>query len=187
MRRGRDSARALASRVAGKLAATVLTLTALAAVATAGDAVPVADSTSLRFELGAGSDYTNELFYEDAFVDTVALGRRLVGSPQARFAGVALLALAGTRNLGSTTWSLANDLSLGDEIRRDALAGSWRGELGPDWVLFAAPRLEYRRDRSFVAALDGGRAGRLRAGDAYLRGALSRQPGLQQRGHPEPT
>src|SRR2546422_614398 len=36
------------------------------------------DTLRTRFEAGAASDVTNEQFYEDAFVDTIALGRRLV-------------------------------------------------------------------------------------------------------------
>src|SRR5262245_28885185 len=46
------------------------------------------DTMRLRFELGASSDFTNEQFYEDAFIDTVALGRRLVGDPESQVAAV---------------------------------------------------------------------------------------------------
>jgi signal transduction histidine kinase len=47
---------------------------------------PGPDSVRVHIEDGAGVDVTNEQFYEDAFVDTTFLGRKLVGTPEARVA-----------------------------------------------------------------------------------------------------
>lgn len=107
------------------------------------------DTTSLGFEIGLGTDFTNEQFYEDAFVDTIALGRRLVSDPETRSAGLLTAVLAGTRGGRTTTYRLRNDLSLGDKIQRNALSFWWRTEPAPDLRFTATPRLEYRKDRTF--------------------------------------
>jgi hypothetical protein len=106
------------------------------------------DTLGLRFELGASFDYTNEIYYLDALVDTTFLHRQRFLTPQSRFAGVLLANLDGTRGARTTSYSLLNELSFGDRLRRDAAYGTWRTEIAPSWLLVATPRLEYRWDRT---------------------------------------
>src|SRR5262245_56143895 len=56
------------------------------------------DTVRVGLEVGIGSDVTNEQFYEDAFIDTLPLGRRLVSDPEARVSSVLRTALEGTRD-----------------------------------------------------------------------------------------
>jgi hypothetical protein len=143
------------------LAAALVTVLAGAARAQAPD------SLRWRFELGAGTDVSNELFYEDAFVDTTFLERRLVGTPETRWSAIGLVALDGARAAGRTRFTLLNEASVGDLLQRDALSLAWRGEPGPGWTLAFRPRVEYRRDRTFGRDLEqwsgeaGARARRL--------------------------
>jgi len=112
------------------------------------------DSLRLRVELGASTDVSNELFYEEAFEDTTFLGRRLISSPQTRYAGVMATILEGTRAARAQSYVLRNDLALGNRVRQDALGVVWRSVLSPDWRLDATPRIEYRWDRSFDRDLE---------------------------------
>ncbi len=113
----------------------------------------VRDSTAVHLEIGASTDYTAEQFYEDTFVDSISLGRRLVSSPESRVAGVLLASFSGTRSARRTSWAVQNELGIGDRLQRDALGGTWRTSL-PNWRLSLAPRLEYRRDRTFDRDLE---------------------------------
>jgi hypothetical protein len=129
-----------------------------------GAAAP-ADTLGLRFEVGAASDLTNELFYEDAFIDTTFLGRRQVSSPETRVAGVLFATLDGTRRDRAARFSLQNELRLGDKLQRNALQLTWNDDFSPDWRLSLNPRLEYRNDRTFDRDLEewrGSASGRLR-------------------------
>lgn len=65
-----------------------------------------------------------------------------------------MAALHGTRAQGRVGYVLQNDLSLGDRIQSGSLGLRWRQSLGPDWLLNAAPHLEYRRDRTFGRDLE---------------------------------
>ncbi len=112
------------------------------------------DSLRLHFEVGASSDYTNELFYEDSFDSTAFTGRQLVDSPQTRYAGVLFTRLTGTSGRRSTGFEIQNELSLGDLLSRDAFYFTLRSELDPRWTLYATPRIEYRRDRTFGRDLE---------------------------------
>jgi hypothetical protein len=112
------------------------------------------DTSGLRLEVGLGTDFTNEQFYEDAFLDTISLGRRLVSDPETRSAGLLTATFAGTRGAGTTTYRLQNDLSLGDKIQRDGLSLLWRREPVPGLRFTGTPRLEFRKDRTFDRNLD---------------------------------
>ena len=112
------------------------------------------DTFGVRFEVGGSTDLTNEQFYEDAFVDSITFGRRLVSSPESRVAGVLFASIAGTRALNAVHYQIQNELSLGDKLRRDVLGMSWRNEFTPDWRVALAPRLEYRQDRTFGRDLE---------------------------------
>jgi hypothetical protein len=132
----------------------------LALILTALSAAPVRaalgdpDTFAVRFEVGASADLTNEQFYEDAFVDSISFGRRLVSSPESRVAGVMFSSITGTRALHAVHYQIQNELSLGDKLRRDVLGMSWRHEFLPDWRLALSPRLEYRQDRTFGRDLE---------------------------------
>lgn len=151
--RGRSDRDAPAARrgVGAALAAALLTALAGAsppgAGATPGMAGP--DTLSFRIETGAGADYSNELYYEDAFVDTTFLGRRRVDTPEPRYAGMLYTVLGGTYGRRRASWQVQNELSLGDKLRRDALGVVWRDEFAPDWRLVLTPGFEWRHDRSF--------------------------------------
>ena len=147
----------------------VALLALLVGVAHGDLAAPGPDTLGVRFEIGASTDLSNEIFYEDTTTDNRFRGRQLVDSPEARYAGVAMIALQGTRAGRRERYTLVNDLSLGDLIRRDALSMSWRRELSPSWRLDVAPRVELRQDRSFDRDLQEARA----TGVARARHALA--------------
>lgn len=107
-----------------------------------------ADSLSVRWQIGAASDVTNEQYYLDAYVDTTFLGRRLTGTPEFRSAAVASLELGG-RNARSWAYVLRPDLSVGDKVVRGAVAGSIRNERREGWGWRVDPAVEVLRDRSF--------------------------------------
>uniref|UniRef100_A0A832MNU0 Uncharacterized protein n=1 Tax=Eiseniibacteriota bacterium TaxID=2212470 RepID=A0A832MNU0_UNCEI len=137
------------------------------------------DSVVWRIEIGVASEYTNELFFEDAFVDTTFLGRRLVESPEARGAAVFSVAARGSHGAGAGRWDVANELSLGNLVQRNALSGLWRSEATPEWLWSAAPRVEWRRDRSFGRDLAEWRAQlRARVRRGYLASFRTAEAGV---------
>ena len=131
---------------------------ALLAGAPRGAAAEGPDSLRLHVEVGASSDYTNELFYEDTFDSTAFTGRELVDSPETRYAGVLFTRLTGTRGRRATGFEISNELSLGDLLSRDLFLVSLRSAPSTRWTLFALPQVEYRRDRTFGRDLDEWRA-----------------------------
>ena len=112
------------------------------------------DTLVTRLEVGASADYTNEVYYLDALVDTTFLQRQRFQTPEARFAGVLLNAVEGSRGQRRTSYSLTNELSYGDLLRRDALWGSWQTRFAPAWYLFVTPGFEYRWDRTLGRNLE---------------------------------
>lgn len=169
----------------GLLLAVALLVTPAAAKAAPAEGP---DTLGFQFEVGASSDYTNELFYEDTFDSTAFTGRRLVESPQTRYAGVVMARLRGTRARRSTGFELQNDLSVGDLLSRDALALTLRSASLARWTLYASPRAEYRYDRTFGRDLEEWRGSigllarrALRGGDTFAelgaRGDLLRSSG----------
>jgi hypothetical protein len=118
----------------------------------------VADTTGFHVEIGATADFTNELFYEDAFVDTIALGRRLVGTPESRAGAVVLAALSGIRSNGTTIFTLTNEFGIGNKIQNDALGAYWRQGSPRGWQWFLVPTAEYRQDQTFDRNLEEARA-----------------------------
>jgi hypothetical protein len=81
-------------------------------------------------------------------VDTTFLRPQRFSTPQTRFAGVVAVALDGTRSGRETVYSVYEELSLGDRLRRSAAFGSWRKNFGADWQLFLVPGFEYRWDHT---------------------------------------
>jgi hypothetical protein len=126
----------------------------LLAAARRGAAAEGPDTLRLHVEVGASSDYTNELFYEDTFDSTAFTGRELVDSPETRYAGVLFTRLTGTRGRRATGFEIQNQLSLGDLLSRDLLFLSLRSAPSSRWTLFAIPQVEYRRDRTFGRDLE---------------------------------
>lgn len=115
------------------------------------------DTLSIRFDAGARADWTNEQFYEDTFVDTTFLARRLVETPESRVAAVMSATLAGTRRGRRHAFQLVSDASLGDRLSRGALNGFWRHE-ADSWRWSVTPRAEYERDQTFGRDLESVRA-----------------------------
>jgi len=126
------------------------------------------DTSRWRVEAGVGTDVTNEQFYEDAFLaDTTVFGRRLVSTPEARYAGVFDVRLEGTRARRALRYQLHHALSLGDLLQRGLLDLECDYDFAPDWRLRFAPRAELRHDRTFGRDLTEAREGataRLRHG-----------------------
>lgn len=82
-------------------------------------------------------------------MDTTFLGRRLVDTPEPRYAGVFYALVQGTRGGRRAAYQVANELSLGDKIQRETLSLDWRDEPALDWRLTIHPAFEWRHDRSF--------------------------------------
>lgn len=99
--------------------------------------------------MGLGTDVSNEIFVEDAYVDTTFLERRLVGSPEARWAATDVLTFEGVSRPGGLRYRIQQDASVGDLMQRGALGGYIEipAGLSDSWRI--APRLEYRHDRTF--------------------------------------
>lgn len=108
-----------------------------------------ADSARWHFEVGSIADYTNEVFYEDAFIDTTFLGRNRVQDPEGRIAGVLFAALDGTRGAGQTRYQLQNEWSIGNLLQRGTLGLNWRSEVSPEWRVTGTPSVEFRRDQTY--------------------------------------
>lgn len=124
------------------------------------------DRRTLRLELGASADITNERFYENESDSTFrVLSRKTITAPETRYAGVLFAGLEGTRGRRATRYELDNHLSLGDKVQRGASYLYWRSEPSPRWMFVIAPRLEARHDRTFGRDLSewrGGATSRLR-------------------------
>jgi hypothetical protein len=145
--RGPDRGRNRRAATAGTVFAVALLLAIRAAPAAGADAG--GDSLGVHLELGVASDLTNEIFYEDEFVDTTFVGRRLVGDPEHRLAAVFLVALDGTRGAGTTRYAFRNEVVWGDLVQGDRLGLVWRTEPTPDWRLTVSPSTEFRHDGTF--------------------------------------
>src|SRR5215470_15949858 len=61
-------------------------------------ALDLVDTLAVHLETGASTDLTNELYYEDAFVDTTFLGRRLVSTPESNTGALLHAPVVGTRS-----------------------------------------------------------------------------------------
>jgi hypothetical protein len=115
--------------------------------AVAGEPGP--DTLGFRLETGATADVTSEIYYEDTFTDSTFLGRRRVDTPEARYAGVIVATVNGTRGDRRAVYQMQNELSLGDKVQRNGFSLNWRDEMAPDWRLAVTPALEWRHDRTF--------------------------------------
>jgi hypothetical protein len=110
---------------------------------------PAPDSLGVHWEVGASTELSNEIFYEELFTDTTFLGRRLHGTPQSRVAGVAALELAGLRDHGTLSYAVRPEVTLGNQLTRVATAASARLRPDEHWRLSLEPRAEYSRDLGF--------------------------------------
>jgi len=126
------------------------------------------DTLRMRFEVGGSSDFANEIYYLDSLASPTLAVRQRFEIPEARHAGVVLASLEGTRAARGTHYSLTQEVSLGDLLKRASLAGRWRQAIGSDWRLFAAPRAQYRRDRTLGRDFEEYQA----SGSARLRRGL---------------
>jgi hypothetical protein len=111
----------------------------------------------VELEVGVRMDATNESYYEDAFIDTTFLGRRLVGTPETRTAGVMSANWAGTRDARAHQYRLQTEASLGNLLEREFAGFSYRA-VGTDWTWIVDPNLEHRHDQTFGRSLDELRA-----------------------------
>jgi hypothetical protein len=125
------------------------------------------DTIGLNLRVGTRADVTNESYYEDAFVDTTFLGRRFVGTPEERYAGMFEMVVAGTRDRRETRYRLQAEASAGDQLQRGYASLYWRSALGTRWTASVDPNVEFRNDRTFdrnLRELKGRVGGRLRRG-----------------------
>ena len=118
----------------------------------------VADTSRVLLELGARADVTNESYYEDAFIDTTFLGRKLVNTPEQRYAGVLVSTWNGTRGFRASRYMLLTELEAGDLLQRGYASLQWKSKVGEDWAVHLDPTFEYRHDRTFDRDLDELRA-----------------------------
>jgi hypothetical protein len=116
------------------------------------------DTAIVRFEVGAGSGVTNEQFYEDAFIDTIALGRRLVSSPETYVTSILHVAAVGSRDSRATGYRLDGEAAIGNRVQRGELSLGWDRAASREWRWSLAPDAEYRRDQSFGRDLEEARA-----------------------------
>ena len=138
------------------------------------------DSTRLRLEVGASTDYTNEVYYLDSLATPTLVQRQRFDTPQALTAGVLLVAWDGTRAARGTGYSFTQEVAIGDRLQRGTFVGRWRQALAPDWKWLLLPRAEYRRDRTLGRDFEEYQAGlttRLR--HDLLDGATTVEAGLQ--------
>ena len=125
----------------------------------------VPDSVRVRVEIGASTDATNEQFFEETYVDTVLLGRRLVSTPETRNAGILLTRVFGARRNGTLAYDVQNFVSLGSRLSQEMLTATWAHDVTQEWRYVLLPRFEYRHDRTFDRDLEewrGALSGRLR-------------------------
>jgi hypothetical protein len=133
------------------------------------------DSSVVRFELGASTDLSNEIFYTDD-VDTTFLRPRLVGSPEGQVSGVSRILWRGSRGAGAWGYRLQNDASVGGLIQSEVLEWNMRNARTEPRRLELTSRLGYRHDQSFDRDLiewraDGSGRGSVAFGDG-MRGEL---------------
>lgn len=107
------------------------------------------DSARFRLEVGARADVTNEVYYQDAFLDTTFLGRQRMSTPEGRMASVLAGVLTGTRQARAAQYELRGEMTYGDQLQRGFLGGRWKSPAGTNWTLVLLPSAEYRRDRTF--------------------------------------
>ncbi len=108
------------------------------------------DSVRLRWEVGAATDVTNELFMQDAYLDTTFLGRRLAGSPEVRSGMVA--SASWKQAFGGGDWSVrvSPDFVLGDKLRKGTISTELRRTALDGWNWSLAPEVELLSDESFA-------------------------------------
>lgn len=138
------------------------------------------DSTRLRLEIGASTDYTNEIYYLDSLATPTLVQRQRFDTPQTLTAGVLLAAWDGTRAARGTGYSFTQEVAIGERLQRATFLGRWRQAVAPDWRWLLLPRAEYRRDRSLGRDFEEYQAGlttRLR--HELLDGATAIEGGLQ--------
>lgn len=146
------------------------------------------DTLSLRVEAGLSTDVTNEVYYEDAFIDDTFLGTRRVSTPETRIAAVVLSTLNGTRNAQASRFQVQNELRIGDKLQRGTLSALLHEAPGRDWQVALHPHVEFRRDQTFDRDLEewrGSASGRIRRtlsegstfADLRLRGEFLRTQG----------
>jgi hypothetical protein len=126
------------------------------------------DTTIVRLEAGARSDWTNELFYEESFTDTTFLPPQRVTTPESRYAAVMTTYFEGLRD-GRTRYRVQSELNLGNRLQRIVAGGSALAMRGA-WDLAFAPWAEFERDQTFGRDLRRGLANaqlRLRRGGAW--------------------
>jgi len=111
-------------------------------------AAQVADTSYIRFELGAASDVTNEQFYEATFDDTTLTGRRLASSPEVRAAAVGAVEGVGRLGRGPRLW-FREEGTFGDKLMRSYTRFDLSGTPRSGLRLSLSPQLDLRHDRSF--------------------------------------
>ncbi len=119
------------------------------------------DSVSVRVEIGASTEVSNEQFYESSIDDTTFLGRQLHSSPESRTTAVAMAELVRGAADGRWLARLAPDLVLGDGVKRigTAAAVQFRPEGRTRYSL--EPRFDYRDETTFGQVRRDWRAGLL--------------------------
>lgn len=107
-----------------------------------------ADTSFVRWEVGAASDVTNEQFHEATYDDTLLTGRKLSSSPEVRTAAVAAIEAAGHVAASARLW-FREEGTYGDKLKRSYTRFDLSGTPRPGLRLSLTPLLDLRHDQSF--------------------------------------
>ena len=130
-----------------------------------------ADSTRVSLEVGAGADFSNQVFYEESF-DSTAFGRRVaIDDPETRAGAIALVRLVGVR--GRTAFHLANEARAGDALLRNVARAGVAYAAGERSRLTLDVEADGRSDTSFGVKRRDLRLGAVAAGRVSSEDRLS--------------
>jgi hypothetical protein len=109
--------------------------------------VPPRDSVRFGVDAGLGSDWTNQIFYEQNFDSTVFTGRTTVSAAELRVVGLALARLAALR--GHSAVQITNDLRAGPDYVRDFARVALQHDATSRVRLTLDAEHDWRRDDTF--------------------------------------
>ncbi len=133
----------------------------LARSSPAGAAPTAPDSAVFRFDAGLGTDWTNQIFYEQNFDSTAFTGRTTVQAAETRLVGLALARLLGLS--GRTSYQASNDLRAGPDYVRNFTRGAFQHDLSPRVRVTLDAEHDWRRDDTFESRREDRRLGTIEA------------------------
>jgi hypothetical protein len=119
------------------------------------------DSVRFRVDAGLGTDWTNQIFYEQNFDSTAFTGRTTVSEAELRVVGLALARLAALS--GRTAWQAANDLRAGPDLVRNFTRFAVQHDASARVRLTLDAEHDWRRDDTFASRREDRRLGTIEA------------------------